>query len=90
MHDLIPLADAGAVIAYTEEHDAIRAFAENEKAASTRQAYRADFAAFSAWCTARGLCPLPADPQAVAWHISAIACDTLSVSSICRRLAGIA
>jgi site-specific recombinase XerD len=91
MHDLIPRADtAGAIIAYSVEHDAIRAFAENEKAASTRRAYRADFAAFSAWCESRGLCPLPADPQAVAWHISAIACGGLSVSSIGRRLAGIA
>jgi hypothetical protein len=48
MHDLIPLADPdGTVIAYTEEHEAIRAFAANEKAASTRRAYRADYAAFA-------------------------------------------
>jgi site-specific recombinase XerD len=90
MHDLIPLADAGTIIAYGTEHDAVRAFAENEKAASTRAAYRADFAAFSAWCNARGLCPMPADPRTVAWHISAIATEGLGVSSIGRRLAGIA
>jgi site-specific recombinase XerC len=92
MHDLIPLTDtsAGAIVSYSGEHDALRAFAENEKAASTRRAYRADFAAFSAWCRERGLCPLPADPQTVAWHISAIAQAGLSVSSIGRRLAGIA
>jgi site-specific recombinase XerD len=72
------------------EADALRGFAENEKAASTRRAYRADFSAFEAWCTARGLCSLPASPQVVAWHISAIACDGLSASSIGRRLAGIA
>jgi site-specific recombinase XerD len=92
MHDLIPLTDAsaGAIVSYSDEHDALRAFAENEKAASTRRAYRADFAAFSAWCRERGLCPLPAGPQTVAWHISAIAQAGLGVSSIGRRLAGIA
>jgi hypothetical protein len=36
MHDLTPLADTGAIITYTAEHDAVRAFAQNEKAASTR------------------------------------------------------
>jgi site-specific recombinase XerD len=90
MHDLIPLAEAGALTTYNTEHDALRLFAENEKAASTRSAYAADFAAFSAWCEARGLCPLPAMPEAVAWHISTIATEGLSVSSIGRRLAGIA
>jgi hypothetical protein len=53
---------SGSIITYAAEHDAIRAFTENEKVASTRRAYRADFAAFSAWCSERGLCPLPADP----------------------------
>jgi site-specific recombinase XerD len=80
----------GVPATYVAEHDAIRAFAENEKAQSTRAAYRADFRAFEAWCRERGLCPLPADPQAVARHISTIATDGLSVSSIGRRLAGIA
>jgi site-specific recombinase XerD len=90
MHDLIPLAEPGAVITYAEEHDALRMFAENEKAASTRRCYQFDFAVFAAWCRERGLCPLPADPRTVGWHISAIACTGMSASSIGRRLAGIA
>jgi hypothetical protein len=91
MSDLIslPFPDAGAIITYAAEHDAFRTFAANEKAASTRVVYRADFAAFEAWCRERGLCPLPADPRIVAWHISTAAAG-LSVSSIGRRLAGIA
>jgi integrase len=89
MNALAPI-HTGAVVTYADEHDAIRAFAENEKAASTRKAYRHDFTAFSAWCRERGLCPLPADPRIVAWHISAIASAGLAVSSIGRRLAGIA
>jgi site-specific recombinase XerD len=90
MHDLMVLDPALPGMLSHAEADALRGFAENEKAASTRRAYRADFSAFEAWCTARGLCSLPASPQVVAWHISAIACDGLSVSSVGRRLAGIA
>jgi hypothetical protein len=45
MHDLIPL-DPSALI--TTEQDVRRLFGENEKSASTRHAYRLDFAAFSA------------------------------------------
>jgi site-specific recombinase XerD len=90
MHDLIPIADPGALVTYSSEHDALRNFAANEKAASTRRCYRADFRAFSAWCRERGLCPLPASPQTVAWHVSAIAQAGLSVSTIGRRMAGVA
>ena len=81
MHDLLPL---GAVITYSEEHEALLDFAANEKAPATRHAYRQDLRAFEVWCRERGLCPLPAEPRTVAWHISAIAQAGLSVSSIGR------
>jgi hypothetical protein len=90
MHDLIPVTEAGAIVSYAHEHEALLDFAANEKAASTRACYRRDFTAFSAWCRERGFVPLPADPRVVAWHISAAAAAGLSVSSIGRRLAGIA
>jgi site-specific recombinase XerD len=90
MHDLMVLDPALPGTLPHADADALRGFAENEKAASTRRAYRADFSAFVAWCAARGLSSLPASPQVVAWHISAIACEGLSVSSIGRRLAGVA
>jgi site-specific recombinase XerD len=91
MPELLPVsAPAGGLTTYAAEHDALRTFAENEKAASTRRAYRADMRAFTAWCRERGLCPLPADPRVVGWHISSVACEGLSVSSIGRRLAAIA
>jgi hypothetical protein len=35
-------------------------FARQDKAPSTRAAYRADFAAFRAWCALRGVASLPA------------------------------
>jgi hypothetical protein len=86
MHDLIPVTEAGAIVAYVDEHDAIRTFAENEKAASTRAAYGRDFGAFSAWCRERGLCPLPADPRVVAWHISAVASAGVAQAGCLRAL----
>jgi integrase len=91
VHDLIPIdaPSAGALAPYAAEFDAIRGFAENAKAAAPRRAYRCDMAAFTAWCTARGLCALPATPQVVAWYLSAIATTGLASSSIGRRLAGI-
>jgi site-specific recombinase XerD len=79
----LSLADPG-------EQAAVKHFASMSKAPSTVACYRADFAAFTTWCNARGLCPLPAGPQTVAWHISSLASAGLGVSSIGRRLAGIA
>jgi hypothetical protein len=38
---------------------------------------------------ARGLCPLPATPETVVRHISAVAAEGLSTSSIGRRLAAL-
>jgi site-specific recombinase XerD len=92
MHDLIVFDQqpSGALICIADEHEALRDFAANEKAASTRDCYRRDFTAFTTWCNARGLTSLPATPATVAWHISAAAQSGLSVSSIGRRLAGIA
>jgi hypothetical protein len=52
------LADAEVAVA--------RSFAELEKAAATRRAYRSDFAIFAAWCNARSAEPLPASPAIVA------------------------
>jgi site-specific recombinase XerD len=72
------------------EREQLRGYAEAEKAASTRECYRKDFRAFHRWCVVKGLTSLPAAPSAVAWYISSIAGDGLSVSSIGRRLAGIA
>ncbi len=90
MHDLIPMPAAGALVAFEAELDAVRSFAANEKSEATRRAYTSDMRSFTAWCRARDLCPLPAAPETVSWHISSVACDGLSVSSIGRRLAAIA
>jgi len=88
MHDLIPIQTGEPILA-TDELDSLRGFAENEKAASTRHAYRKDFATFAAWALAHWAASLPAEPLTVARFISAQARAGLSVSSIGRKLAGI-
>jgi hypothetical protein len=41
--ELLPVpVVSGALTTYEHEHDAIRSFAENEKSAATRRAYRSD------------------------------------------------
>jgi site-specific recombinase XerD len=88
MNALAPITTGDLILA-SGELDALRGFAEAEKAASTRACYAKDFATFSAWALAHGAASLPADPLTVARFISAQARAGLSVSSISRRLAGI-
>jgi integrase len=90
MFDLINPALDGALVPFAEEAASARRYAGAAKAPSTVLAYKADFAAFTAWCDARGLCAMPAGPEAVILHVTAIADAGLAVSSIGRRLAGIA
>jgi site-specific recombinase XerD len=71
------------------ERDAARDFALNEKAESTRRAYRGDFAAFTTWCCARGLVALPASTDTVAAFLAAQANAGARASSIGRSCASI-
>jgi hypothetical protein len=59
MHDLIPLSEAGAIVAYADEPEALLDFAANEKAPATRRAYRRDFRAFEVWCRSAGSARCP-------------------------------
>lgn len=75
-HDLTILdaIHAGTLTDYAEvqqrEQDAADGFASASRAASTREAYRQDWAAFLQWCTERGCTPLPATPDIVAQHLA--------------------
>jgi len=71
------------------EIDAALSFAEQEKSAGTRRAYRADWRIFAAWCAERGLDPLPATPETVARFLSAQANEGAKASTIGRRAAAI-
>lgn len=57
-------------------------------ATSTLEAYRADWASFTDWCSATGEPPLPADPAVVANYLADQAND-YAASTIGRRLAAI-
>jgi integrase len=70
------------------------------RAANTRRGYRADWADFTAWCSAHGAAELPADPRAVALYLTALANGSRSpdgrwgarpkkVATISRRLSAI-
>jgi len=61
-----------------------RALSEN-----TRRAYDSDWRAFSAWCAAGGIAPLPAAPVVVAGHLASLA-QRLGRAGLRRRLAAIA
>jgi integrase len=68
---------------------AARRYAEASRAETTRRAYASDWRRFSAWCLARGLATLPADPRAVAVFLSCEASPGRAPSTIGRRLASI-
>jgi integrase len=90
MHDLITIEPGVTGSLTTSEIASVFAYAENEKAASTRQAYASDWKHFSIWCHARGAAPLPARSAIVATYLAACADAGLKSSSIGRRCASIA
>ena len=84
MHQLatVPLATALPMCVADAEIAAAVSFAELEKSAGTRRAYRSDFRIFSAWCAARGLEPMPAKASTVARFLSAQATGGLKSATI--------
>ena len=88
-HDLIPLGPALDRALTTPEIDAVRGFAEADKAAASRRAYTSDWRIFRSCCTARALTPLPAEPATVAAFLAADAQGGTKPSTISRRVAAI-
>jgi site-specific recombinase XerD len=68
MNNVIVPIPSGAVLPTSLAPDLTRAaeLAREEKAASTRRAYRSDFRIFHAWCQDRAVSSLPAAPETVA------------------------
>jgi site-specific recombinase XerD len=64
-------------------------YARQDKAESTRRAYRSDFAAFQVFCRSRGVDALPALPETVAAFLASEAEAGLKPSTIGRRCAAI-
>ncbi len=79
---------AWPILAGTELATA-RHYADASRAPSTQRAYAADWRRFAAWCLARDITTLPADPRAVAVFLSAEAASGSAPLTIGRRLAAI-
>jgi site-specific recombinase XerD len=65
------------------------AFALADKADATRRAYRSDFQRFDAWCIARGVTAIPAEPHVVAAFLASEAEAGTKPSTLARRVAAI-
>jgi site-specific recombinase XerD len=76
-------------ILYQSELDSARAYAEQEKSAATRDAYRRDWRQFSEWCHQRRLEPLPALPETIAAYLAHMADSGLKPASIARKTAAL-
>jgi site-specific recombinase XerD len=64
-------------------------YAKQDKAESTRKAYRSDFRLFEKFCRSRGVASLPAAPETVAAFLASEAEAGLKPSTIGRRCAAI-
>jgi len=82
------VSDGGLLLAGDAER--VGRYVEASTAAATRRAYEADWRAWTAWCSGRGEQPLPADPAVLAAYLTSLADEGLSVSTVTRRLSGIA
>lgn len=65
------------------------AYKKAARAGATHRAYAADWQIYSAWCTSRGLRPMPAHPEQVAAFVSVEADLGRKPSTIVRRVAAI-
>jgi hypothetical protein len=63
---IVLASPAVSLAAVAPELASARSYAAASRAENTRRAYASDLAKFGAWCEARGLCPLPAEPSTVA------------------------
>lgn len=71
------------------EIESAAAYAKASRASSTQRVYASDWRIFLAWCDARSIEPLPADPRAVATFLAAEADGGAKPATIGRRLAAI-
>lgn len=86
------LVSTGAMPALvtTDELASAAGYARASKADATLRAYASDCRDFASWCSARGLCAMPATIEAVAAYLASLADGGLKASTITRRAAAIA
>jgi site-specific recombinase XerD len=90
MNAIVPIPSGAAPpAALAPDLTRAAALARDEKAASTRRAYRSDFRIFQAWCQDRGVSALPAAAETVAAFLAYdVEADTRS-STLGRRVSAI-
>jgi hypothetical protein len=84
---LVPVENPGLMLVHGAER--AEAFARASKATNTTRGYRSDWRQFEAWCSARGVSSLPAEPRIVALYIADLAVAR-KPATIGRHLAAIA
>lgn len=89
MHALIPTTPEALPAALADTAEAATALLKARHSDTTRRVYAADALRFRDWCAASGLCPLPAEPQAVALFVAAEIGRGLNPRTVGRRLAAI-
>jgi site-specific recombinase XerD len=72
VNDLTRVGPSGPP-ALSDDIDAANDYAAQATAPATVRAYRSDIAAFTSWCHARGVEPLPASPGSIGRAVAAIA-----------------
>jgi site-specific recombinase XerD len=85
----LTLIPSQAITSFNEAIELASDFAKASKSAATQRAYRSDAAIFEAWCTTRGLTPLPATADAVAAFLADQAANGVRPATLSRRLAAI-
>src|SRR5438552_681562 len=90
MTDLVPISmeHAPTDLALTELENEARGYVEASRSASTMRAYASDWRAFTAWCAARGVIELPADPNTVVLYLTDLARHA-KTATIRRRISSI-
>ena len=81
--DVFALAQGGAL----SEVEA--GYVRAARSANTLRGYRADWAHFTAWAAARGLCVLPASAEVITGYLVELAGSGRSVGTMSRRLSAI-
>ena len=79
-----------AKLAVLRDAETAQSYADQSKAENTIRAYESDWKDFTAYCQARSLSSLPADPETVSIYISHLAKErNMKPATIARRLASI-
>jgi integrase len=84
------VSDASSTLAVAPELvQQARAYASAATSENTRKAYARQWAAFTAWCSSRGLASFPAEPSTVALYASDLAQQGRKVATIEQAMAAV-